>query len=84
MKDEKRAALAFIAEIDDAELAVRLMAIAIGLKRTPDYRRTPREIIADSTKMFEEQTGTPFPFGRMARAAIEYVGECIENGQRPS
>lgn len=75
-------ALSFIAEIDQAELAVRLMEIGIGLKRNGDPR-TPSQIIAASKMTWPAELGT-FPFDRMATASIEYFRECINRGQRPS
>lgn len=75
--------LSFIAEIDQAELAVRLMEIGIGLKRAGD-KRSPMEILAHAEATWPAGMVTPFPFGRMARIEIEYLAECIEKGQRPS
>jgi hypothetical protein len=80
--DEKRAA-SFIAEIDQAELAVRLIERGCHMKRpagttgavaweqfeaAADDGRVPAYIVND--------------FLAMARIAIEYFGGCIEAGQR--
>lgn len=81
--DVKRKALALVAEIDEAELAVRLMSIGIGLVRTDKEKRTSSQIIADAKKTWPKECGA-FPFDRMARTAIEYMGECVKHGSRPS
>lgn len=66
----------FVAEINEGELAVRMAEAAIGIKRPPG-------------KSFEECLES-FPadwgdaFHRAARAAMEYWGECIEAGRKPS
>jgi hypothetical protein len=80
----KNRALSFVAEIDQAELAVRLMEIGIGLVRTTSETRTAAQIIADIKKTWPPNMVTGFPFDRMAVKAIEYFRECIEKGQRPS
>lgn len=82
MTNAKRKGLALVAEIDEAELAVRLMSIAIGLTRSAENKQTPAEILAHAEATWPAACGA-FPFRRMARAAIEYLGECVENGQRP-
>ena len=73
----------FIAEINEAELAVRLMSIAMGLKRSPTNKATPEQIIEEAKQKWPASGGL-FPFGRMARAAIDYFEECIDRGQRPT
>lgn len=70
----------FVAEIDPAELAVRLMEIGIGLKRGGDSR-SAREIIAHHKTIWPKEAG-PYPFVTMAEAALTYFGECIAKGQR--
>lgn len=80
----KKRALAFIAEMDQAELAVRLMEIGIGMIRTPAETRTAAQIIADVKRTWPTDMATGFPFERMAVKALEYFRECIEKGQRPS
>jgi len=78
----KRAALSFVAEIDEAELAVRLMETAIGYKR-PVGQTKPAAVILDEA--MEALGGdSMFRFGLMARRAIDYFRECVEKGQRPS
>ncbi len=82
----KKHAQRFVAEIDEAELTLRLMEIGIGAKRQPG--RSARQILADmrthsfsrdplAQKVFDD-------FGQMARASIAYFGECINNGKVPS
>jgi len=57
----------YVAEIDEAELAVRMVEAAIGLKRPPGA--TARETLADA------DWGPAFE--RAARAAMEYWQECL-------
>jgi hypothetical protein len=84
ISDPKRKTLAFVTEIDEAELAVRLISRAIGLERpTGELAKSAREYLADAEKNWPPGCG-PFPFGDMARIAIEYFRECIEKGQRSS
>jgi hypothetical protein len=71
----------FIAEIDPAELGVRLMSIAIGLIPPPGY--DAREVLENAQKTWPPEAG-PFPFSRMANAACEYFNECVQKGQRTS
>lgn len=78
----QRRAMSFVAEIDQAELTVRLMEIAIGLKRAGDVRPA-HEIIAAAKRTWPSQDGA-FPFDRMATVAIEYFRECVNNGSQPS
>lgn len=78
----KRAALALVAEIDEAELGVRLMETAIGLKRPATEKRSAREILAHARQSLG--TDQAFNFELMARRAIEYFRECIEQAQRPT
>lgn len=82
MNKEKRHALALVAEIDQDELAVRLMETAIGLKRPPTERRPPREILNEAIR--ELPRDASFQFDLMSRRAIEYFRECIEKAQRPT
>lgn len=83
MSDIKKRTLALVTEIDQAELAVRLMERGIGMRRAGDTR-PPREIIAEAQATWPSGMVVSFPFADMARIAIEYFGECIERGQRPS
>ncbi len=78
----KKRALAFIAEIDEAELAVRLMEVAIGYHRPPGETMTPREILARA--MAQMGPDEAFQFDKMARRAIEYFAERIKEGSVPS
>lgn len=82
--DVKRKVLALVAEIDEAELAVKLMRIGIGLNPPATEKRSNRQIIEDAKRIWPANECGPFPFDRMARAAIEYMGECVERGSRPS
>ena len=78
----KRHAYSFVAEIDEAELACRLMETAIGLKRPPSETRPPAVIMAEAREHLGNDSC--FRFGLMARRAIEYFGECVEKGKQPS
>lgn len=71
----------FIAEIDEDELAVRLMECSIGLKR-PDVATPARQILEDARLAFPP--GHTFLFDAMARVALEYFRECIREARRPS
>lgn len=82
MPDAKKKTLALVAEIDADELAVKLMAIGIGAHPTSAETRTNRQIIADAKLRWPPECG-PFPFDRMAHAAIIYMGECIQKGTKP-
>lgn len=83
----KKAAHALVAEIDEAELAVRLAEIAIELKRPPG--KTAQECM-DDLKFKAGMSGQPeamkvvYDMQKMARAAIMYFGECVNRGVRPS
>ena len=79
----KERALTFIAEISQAELAVRLMAVAVGLRRPADSKKAPDDLIAEAHRNWPADAGD-FPFLRMAAVAVEYLRECIDRGQRPS
>ena len=81
--DVKPKVLALVAEIDADELAVRLMAIGIGAYPTALETRTARQIIADSKASWPAGFG-PFPFDRMAAAAIEFMASCIQEANRPN
>lgn len=72
-----------VTEIDQAELAVRLMERGIGMRRAGD-NRLPAEILAEAAATWPPGMVTSFPFGDMARIAIEFFGECIAKAQRPS
>lgn len=75
----RRRGLALVAEIDEAELGVRLMEVAIGLKRPKTDTRRPEEILRDARANMPD--GCEFQFGRMASVAIEYFNECIKKAQ---
>ena len=75
----KRAAERFVAEIDEIELAARVMETAIGLSRPPGA--SAAKVMADAEKAHPE---TAASFRRIARVAIAYFGECVTNGRQPS
>jgi len=77
----KNRALIFVAKISEAELALRLLRIGVGIK--PSAGQTAEVAIAEAEAGWPPQFGD-FPFRRMARGAIEYLRECIEGGQRPT
>ena len=81
--EPKSKALALVTEIDEAELGVRLMERGIGMRRAGD-KRSAAEILDDAKASWPPGMVTSFPFGDMARIAIEYFRECIEKGQRPA
>lgn len=71
----KRHSLALIAEIDEAELAVRMIEAGCRLKRPhPD----PRVCLAHNDP--EDQD----IWQRAARAAMLYFQECVNAGKAPS
>jgi hypothetical protein len=74
---------AFIAELDEAELALRLMECGCAMRRPSGSTRPVRELLDEAAEAWPSGAGQ-FPFGRMARLAIEYFQECINKGQRPS
>jgi hypothetical protein len=73
--------LALVAEIDEAELGVRLMEVAIGLKRPTSETRSAAMILHEAKASLANDSC--FAFDRMARVAIEYFKECIEKAQKP-
>lgn len=81
----RRVASQFVAEIDEAELTVRIAEIAIGLKRPPG--KSAAECLAE---LEERSAADPVmkpvvaSFGQMARAAVLYFGECVAKGRVPS
>jgi len=75
MTRARKAALAFIAPIDQAELACRLVEAAGKLKRPEGL--TPMQCLA---AMDEVDRVT---WMRAAGAALAYVRECVEAGQVP-
>ena len=81
MSIAKQKGLALVAEIDEAELALRLAEIGIGIRRRNNS--DPRAMLRELEQRWPKEAG-PFPFGTMARCAIEYLGECVENGRAPS
>lgn len=80
--DVKRETLALVAEIDQYELAVKLMAIGIGAHPTSEEKRSAFEIIEDAKSRWPVECG-PFPFDRMANAAIEFMAGCIGAASKP-
>lgn len=74
-------ALALVAEIDEAELGVRLMEVAIGLKRPASETRPARMILHEAKATLDDDRC--FAFDKMARVAIEYFNECIKKAQQP-
>lgn len=78
----RRHAYSFVAEIDEAELGVRLMELGCRMKRPKDVA-PPAQLLAEAEENWPPGCG-PFPFSRMARLAIEYFNECIKKGQTPS
>lgn len=83
----RRKAASFVAEIDETELTLRIAEIAIGAKRPPGL--SAADALRD-LKRSAEASGLPEvartydSFGRMARAACIYFGECIAKGSQPS
>jgi len=75
----KRAAERFVAEIDETELAARVMEAAIGLIRPPGI--SAAKAMADAAR---SQPETAASFRKIARVAIAYFGECVTNGRQPS
>jgi hypothetical protein len=72
MRDPKKAALAYVVEISEAELAVRMCEANYSLTRPPGC--TSQEALdamdADVSAAWQ----------RSARAAMDYWRECIEAG----
>jgi hypothetical protein len=81
-QDGKTVAKSFIAEMNADELALRLMAIGIGLRPPPGTNATTA--LDEAERAWPRDPSGSFPFRRMAHAAISYLGECVENGQRPA
>lgn len=86
MAREKQIAAAFVAEIDEAELALRFAEIAIGMKRPPG--KTAAECMDDfkfrAAMAGPEAMKVANDMHAMARAAVLYLHECIKNGRKPS
>lgn len=78
----RRHAYSFVAEIDEAELGLRLMECGCRMKRPKDAAPAA-QLLSEAAETWPPEAG-PFPFGRMARLAIEYFNECIKKGQTPS
>ncbi len=66
----------YVAEINEAELAIRMAEAAIGMKRPPG--KSTQECL-DS---FPADWGEAF--GRAAKAAMTYWAECIDVANQPS
>lgn len=81
----KTIAAAFVAEIDQAELAVRLIERGCHMKRPP---RTSGQEAWDQFEAAAADGSVPAyiveDFFAMAGIAIAYFGECVAKGQRPS
>ena len=85
MPDAKARAKSFIAEIDQSELAVRLIERGCKMKRPAGL--SGAAAWADVEKSAAEGAIPEYivrDFEAMAIIAIEYFGECIERGQRPA
>ena len=80
-KAAKRTALELVTEIDEAELAIRIMERALSMKRCEG--KISRDLLAESEKLIVA-SGDDFPFRDMARIAVEYFRERIERAQSPS
>ena len=83
MDEATRRKTAFIAELDEAELALRLMECGCAMRRPLGSEQSSLELLDDAARSWPRAAGQ-FPFGRMARLAIEYFQECVNKGQRPS
>ena len=81
-RDTQLTSIKLVVEIDEDELAVRLMETAIGLKRPPSDMRPARKILADAKESLGDDDA--FRFELMAKRAILYFGECIAKGRQPS
>ena len=75
-KLKTRAVAKFIAQIDEAELAVRIGEALMGLTR-------PEGATAEQT-LDGTDADIRAMFRAAARAAMEYWGECIRAAARPS
>ena len=87
MGEAKRKASSFVAEINEMEMAARFAEIAMGFKRPPGM--TGAAVTADAERR-AATSGDPNTvyavqcWRCMARAAIAYLGECIDKGSEPS
>lgn len=87
MGEAKRKASSFVAEIDEMEMAARFAEIAMGLKRPPGM--SGAAVIAEAEQK-AKASGDPHAvyavqcWRHMARAAIAYLGECIDKGKTPN
>lgn len=87
MGEAKRKASSFVAEINEDEMAARFAEIAMGLKRPPGMSGSA--VMADAERKAAASRDPYAAYAvqcwrRMARAAINYLGECIESGKAPS
>jgi hypothetical protein len=83
MGEATRRRTALIVELDEAELALRLMECGCAMRHPRGTERPARELLDEVVEAWPSGAGQ-FPFGRMSRLAIEYFQECINKGQRPS
>jgi len=72
--DVQNAGLALVAEIDETEMALRIMEAMIGIKRPAGWSR--ERVVAMT------HPGSMIFARAAARAALEYVAECL-NGAEP-
>ncbi len=84
MRAAKKAAITFVAEIDEAELTLRFAEIGCGIKRPPGMgaKEALDYLNAITTDPYAKKVLRDFH--KMARTAILYLGDCIQNGSRPS
>lgn len=69
----------FVAEIDETELAARVMEAAIDLSRPPGM--SAAQALSDAERT---APGMAASFRHIAQAAIAYFAECVSNGRQPS
>lgn len=70
---------AFVAEIDSAELTLRIAEAACDFRRPPG--RDAATCLAELRASDPETTAS---FDRIAKAAAAYLAECIRRGTQPS
>jgi hypothetical protein len=85
MSDPKAKTLALVASVDVEELTIRLLEISCGLKRP--LGRSPAELMADQRQVAQSNPlagETLRAHERMAQAAVAFMIESINAGQRPA